>query len=143
MAFPIVKLYGTESIIDLFNRLSTGQFMTGVAAAVQDEASKIMEKSKQIVPLEDGILRGSATIQPVQISGQTFTIDMGYGGAASAYALVQHENMSYHHPGLHSHRKGQTGRSAKYLEKPMREGLNGIEQRLIKAVERYFAAAGI
>ena len=59
---------------------------------------------------------------------------MGYGGAASAYALVQHERTDYRHPG-----QGQ----AKYLEGPAKArapqlGRN-IARRLRKAMRRFRA----
>jgi hypothetical protein len=93
-----------------------------------------MRASKEQVPLRDGQLRGSGMVQEPQISGTNWSITMGYGGAASAYALIQHENLSFHHP--------QEGRKAKYLSDPFRDALPGIEDRMSEFVVRYFATGG-
>lgn len=138
-----VILHGADKILSVFNRIGEAGFMHGVAAAAFTEANDIMNKSKRLVPLEDGILRGSATIEPVEVSGQQFHVRMGYGGAAAAYALIQHENMAFHHPGLHSKRKGQVGRSAKYLETPVRQAAPTLERKLARIVMNYFALNGL
>lgn len=82
-----------------------------IDGALTLEAEAIMAVSKQIVPVDTGALRSSGFVaQPTQ-SGNTHQIDMGYGGAASDYAVIVHERLDTHHP------VGQ----AKYLEQPLRE----------------------
>jgi hypothetical protein len=140
MALFYVVLEGADDILDIFNSVGEGQFMRGVGAAVFAEANTIMNQSMRQVPLEDGILRGSATVEKPEISGQTFSIAMGYGGNASAYALIQHENLGFHHPGMHSKRKGQTGRKAKYLEDPVKDAAPNLEAKLARMVMNLFDA---
>jgi hypothetical protein len=77
------------------------------------EAHKIMTRSEPQVPFRDGILRGSATVGQPQISGPNASIKFGYGGAAKAYAAVQHERLDF------AHKVGK----AKYLEDPVIEHL--------------------
>lgn len=138
-----ITLHGVDTLVDVFNTVSTARFMEGVSAGVYDESIKIMNKSKRQVPLEDGILRSSATVNQPVTSGQLFSITMGYGGDASAYALIQHENLSFHHPGLHSKRKDQSGRKGKYLEDPVNESLPTLEARIAKSVLAYFIVNGL
>lgn len=140
-SFEII-LTGADTLIEIFNRVSTGTFMRGVASGVFEEANTIMRASKRMVPLEDGILRASATVEQPIISGQLFSITMGYGGDASAYALIQHENMSFHHPGLQSKRRNQTGRTAKYLETPVVVALPHLEAKIARSVLAYFLTNG-
>ena len=137
-----VTLRGAAELAAIFDSVGSGTFMRGIATGVFAEANRIMRVSKRMIPLEDGILRGSATIYPVVISGTHWEITMGYGGAASAYALLQHENLSFHHPGLKSKRKGQTGRHAKYLSEPVRMAVPTIEARLSRSVMNYFTPFG-
>ena len=72
-------------------------------------AEKIMTISKRLVPVDFGILKTSGLVEKPEKKGKKFMVTMGYGGAASAYALVQHENLSF------AHTVGQ----AKYLEEPL------------------------
>lgn len=76
--------------------------------SVQSELEQVLAASVQEVPVDLGILRGSGVTQ-VELHGSQVIGTIGYGGAASAYALKQHEHMGYSHPG---------GGKAKYLEDP-------------------------
>ena len=70
---------------------------------------EIMTESKQhYVPVDHGTLKGSGTVGMPQMKGTNVTVELGYGGDASDYAAVQHENLKYRH------KVGQ----AKYLEIP-------------------------
>jgi hypothetical protein len=80
----------------------------GALAALAVEAEHIMADSLRQVPVDTGVLRGSATVGQPVFRGGVASIDMGYGGAAKAYAWVQHERTDYRH----SHGK------AKFLEDP-------------------------
>lgn len=137
-----VTILGSDVLTGIFRQVGTGIFMRGVGQAVFEEGNRIMNESKRMVPLEDGPLRASGTVEPPVISGTHFSVTLGYGGAASAYALIQHENMSFRHPGRDSKRGGQTGRGAKYLEIPVQQAAPGIEARLANYVRAYFTPMG-
>jgi hypothetical protein len=91
--------------------------------SVRKAAMKVLEacaielkgRSQALCPVDSGTLRGSAV---VDVQGNTVTV--GYGGAASAYALVQHENLHFHHP------VGQD----KFLEQPFDEMVPEIIKRV-------------
>lgn len=97
-----------------------------LAAAVADEADAIMAESKRRAPVDTGTLRSSGTVAPVERQRGKVSVEMGYGGAASAYALVQHEEMGYNHP------VGE----AKFLERPLRERAPKVAGNLARRVRR-------
>jgi hypothetical protein len=98
-----------------------------IGAALYQEGQHIMTRSKsEFVPVDTGTLRASGQVTlPRQESGRV-VVELGYGGAASAYALVQHERMDFHHP------VGQ----AKYLEQPVNEAAAGFGQRIASRIGR-------
>jgi hypothetical protein len=80
-------------------------------------ANEIKSLSQERCPVDTGTLRGSA-----QLAREKSIIRVGYGGAASAYSIEQHENLNLHHP------VGQ----AKFLESAFDE-LKGRAKQFIKA----------
>lgn len=63
-----------------------------VAAAIYQEAERVMADSKQEAPVGvDGVLRASGFVKPPSDTGRRITAELGYGGAASGYALYVHE----------------------------------------------------
>lgn len=95
-----------------------------LASAMVDEADIIMEESKRRAPVDLGTLRASGVVLPPQRSGGSISIEMGYGGAASDYALRQHEETGWHH----------TVGEAKYLERPVLEHAPKMAGNLAKRV---------
>ena len=87
--------------------------------ALKQEAVILKGKSQALCPVESGTLRDSCVIDE-----QDGYVTVGYGGAASAYAARQHENMAYHHD------VGQ----AKFLEQPFTEMEEEIKEAVAKAV---------
>jgi hypothetical protein len=79
---------------------------------LMEEAQLVFRESQRIVPVKTGILRASGMIVPPRKKGTKWEVVIGYGGAASSYALEQHENLLYRH---------QEGKSAKYLEIPTQQ----------------------
>lgn len=96
-----------------------------LAEGLYTEANLIMTRSKaDFVPVDLGTLRGSGHVQDPETDRTKVTVTMGYGGAASAYALVQHERTDYHH----------TVGQAKYLEQPVLEAAGGLGNRIGRRV---------
>jgi len=97
------------------------RLLKGMEAGLYHEAERIMADSKtNYVPVDLGTLKGSGRVEQPTNDGQTIRVTLGYGGAASAYALVQHERLDYHH----------TVGQAKYLETPVMNAAHGLGQRL-------------
>lgn len=71
-----------------------------------------MDRSKtEFVPVKTGALKNSGRVTFPERSGNTWTVELIYGGPSAPYALTQHETPWY------QHRVGQW----KYLEQPMYE----------------------
>jgi hypothetical protein len=97
------------------------------AAALTVEGENIIAASKEIVPLDQGVLRASADAVGINVTsdGKKVTAQFGYGGAASSYAIIQHENPFFTHA---------EGRTWKYLEIPTMAAVDGMEARLADAL---------
>lgn len=58
----------------------------------------IMEEAKHRSPVDTGTLAGSGYVTLPERVGDTVAVEIGFGGPAEAYAVVQHEDLSYRHP---------------------------------------------
>lgn len=123
----VIELLGGDALVRLFAKSASPKTVQAVAQAVNEEAQIAFRNSQRIVPVDNAILKTSGTILPPIVSGTRVTVEMGYGGAASAYAMRQHEEMSYKHKG---------GKSAKYLENPVRDRIPNLEKRLYLRLQR-------
>lgn len=81
-----------------------------VAGGLYAAGSVIIKESKRRTPVLDGTLRGSGYVTEPQNIGRGVLVEIGHGGAASAYAVRQHEDLTLNHPG---------GGEAKFLENAM------------------------
>lgn len=102
---------------------------SGLSAALFQEAHEILNESKNQVPVYSGpprkgvipgALKNSGHVSLPQRTAHGTEVTIGYGGAAEAYAWVQHERRDF------KHRVGK----AKYLEDPMRAAAPGLAARL-------------
>ena len=83
-------------------------------------AQVILKHSQDVyVPFDEGDLKESAsmTVHP----GQYPSVSIGYGNAEVDYAVIQHENPLFEHPG---------GKSWKYLEKAVNDYESDIQTLL-------------
>ena len=95
------------------------------AAALYREAEAIMTASKEIVPVDQGILKGTGHVELPEVRGGAVEVVMGYGGPAAPYAIYVHEDVMLRH---------KPGQQAKYLEQPALEAAEGMEGRLADAL---------
>jgi hypothetical protein len=126
MADISVEWVGTDKLIQL---LATGgaKAVPALARALTEEAQDIFATSQMLVPVGDtGNLQSSGMVHPPSISGGQVIVEISYGGAARAYAEVQHENESYRH---------DPGRTAKYLQTPFEAALPGVSDNIAIRVE--------
>jgi hypothetical protein len=103
-----------------------------LAQELYREAEEIMGESKaHYVPVDTGVLAGTGHVKPPKIRrGSGAVVTMGYGGAAKAYAIVQHERLDYRH------NVGQ----AKYLEVPTLLAARGMGGRIGERLRLRIAA---
>lgn len=95
--------------------------------ALVQECQLVMLESQKQVPVMFGPLKGSATQRPPVRSGSTITIVLGYGGAASKYAVHVHNSPYEKHwtkPGTKSH----------FLSDPLQARLHNIEATLTERI---------
>lgn len=102
-----------------------------MANAIFVEAEMIMTASHPLVPVDLGVLRASAIVNQPKIKADGAEVTFGYGGAASDYALIQHERLDYHH---------EVGQ-AKYLEQPFMAATAGMKERIASSVRAQIIGA--
>lgn len=130
---PRITLVGADKVRD-FLALGGKVAVEVLVTVLRNESLLAFRNSQRMVPHATGVLRASGVVKPPEINGTHVEVQMGYGGAASAYALYQHENLSLNHPDPrndHSDPKGQ----AKYLETPVRDQVQGLSTRLRTELE--------
>jgi len=95
---------------------------TEFAATLYAEGLDIMAKSKRLVSVGDsGVLMASGEVHPPTIGPAGVEVRLTYGGAAQAYAVIQHERLDYRHA---------EGRQAKYLEQPVLAAKRTLAKRM-------------
>ncbi len=118
-----VEIQGADVLAQRLKELG----VTGLriaAQALHAEAEMIMSESKsRYVPVDTGVLRASGYVMQPAVDRDGAEVRMGYGGAAEAYALEQHERLDYRH---------SVG-GPKYLERPLLEAAKGMTARLAQA----------
>jgi hypothetical protein len=92
-----------------------------IAAALVQEGETIRRESQARVPVDLGTLKNSAYVAPPVIAGDRVSVEIGYGGAAAAYAEPVHERLHDRHP---------NGGGPKYLESVINEHEAGFSERI-------------
>lgn len=98
-----------------------------VVATMYQQGEMTMSASQKIVPVDTGTLKDSKF---VRVNGNT--VELGYGGAASAYAWEVHENLAMRHA---------KGKSAKFLQIPLQQRAKIIQQAVELAVKKAISGA--
>lgn len=84
------------------------------------EGEGVMAQSKELVPVDKGVLRSSGHVQLPKRIGNQVVVTMGYGGPAAGYAVKVHEDLQAFH---------KVG-GAKYLSLPFNQAMRGLARRL-------------
>lgn len=90
-----------------------------LAGALYEEGESIRAESQERVPVDTGVLKNSAFVA-TEGQGDSFAVQVGYGGAAAEYAVVQHEDMTLRHD----------DGGPKFLENPALEHAKDMGERL-------------
>ncbi|AYD87357.1 minor tail protein [Microbacterium phage ValentiniPuff] len=85
----VIKLTGDEALNAILAK-GRSQVAIVVGQALAEEARVVMRESLQEVPVRDGFLKASSEVKPPKFSNGLVKVTMGYGGAASKYALIVH-----------------------------------------------------
>lgn len=105
-------------------------------AALRLEAEQVMTRSKRdFVPIDLGALRASGNVGPVEKKGKDLEVTLSFGGQSAPYALAVHEHPSVHSPPSWRGtvvRFSPPGRGPKYLERPLKDAIEGMEDRIAR-----------
>lgn len=94
-----------------------------LGAALFKEGSRIMARSKELVPVDTGLLRSTGTVFPPVEKGDKVTVVIAYG---TNYGLPVHERLDVFHP---------TGQ-AKFLTRAMQEAAPGFSERIAASMRK-------
>lgn len=113
------RITGIDEGVASLDRLDARVVPT-VTGSLYRSGEHVMTQSKeQYVPVDTGTLRSSGTVQ-VETTETAVQVHLGFGGAASDYALAVHEtNKAY-----------KAGRSWQYLRIPLNAELPEINRRM-------------
>lgn len=131
-----------EGLDELQKRLkkSGDDAVRDLARGLTVEAEQIMTEAKRRTPVDQGTLRGSGHVRAPHIRGTRAEVVLGFGGAASAYALAVHEHPSRHSPPSW---RGKTinwnaaGTGPKFLEGPVNEAGRGFGNRVARHLDLF------
>lgn len=127
-----MQLTGVKELKAKLGKISGPELTLAIERGLYLAAEEIMTASKQIVPLDLGTLRGSGHVKPPVSMGGHTEVELGYGGAASAYAIIQHERTDFRHTG---------GRQAKYLERPLLDAIPQMSAILGRPIKTHLSRA--
>ena len=94
--------------------------------AIYAEAALALLESKELVPVDTSALKQSGNLRPISVQGNAVEVVIGYGGVAAPYAVEVHENLEARH---------KPGKSAKFLEIPVKRRVAGLGTRIVDAVQ--------
>lgn len=124
-----VKVDGLQ---ELLTALTTSGFdVTGIVAnALKEEADEAFLLTQAVVPVRDGILKGSGLVEMPVVRGTSVETSIRYGGGAADYAIYVHEI-----PPSSGGRWGTGNKHApptryKYLEYPVKLYSRGMGERM-------------
>ena len=108
-----------------------------MAGPLKLEAELIMTKAKKLTPVDLGTLRASGHVKKPVITRKTAKVLLGFGGAASAYALAVHEHPSRSSPSSWRGGVSFTSGGPKYLERPVKEARKGFGRRVARHLDLF------
>ena len=121
-----ISLTGAKEVKAVLARL-IARAPQELGGALYREAESIMTSAKAITPVDTGVLKGSGHVQIPKVLGTQVSVELGFGGAASGYAVYVHEDPNARHTPPTQY---------KYLEQPVRAAESGMLARLAKDLER-------
>ncbi len=108
-----------------------------IAGPLRLEAEEIMTKAKRNTPVDLGTLRSSGHVRKPVFKGKTVSVTLGFGGAASAYALAVHEHPSRYSPPTWRGGVSFTSGGPHFLSRPMKEARKGLGRRLARNMKLF------
>lgn len=115
-----VKMKGAKSSARNIENMTKAARQAFFEQMVEIANAILIRSQTKYVPVLSTTLRDSGAVSASP--GRYPVVEIGFGGAAASYALVQHENLWFHHPG---------GKKAKYLELAVKD----FEPKIAKALD--------
>lgn len=122
----VISLTGDEALRAILAQGRANVAKT-VGKALQEEARIVMRASLQQVPVRDGFLKASGEVKEPKFSNGVIKVTMGYGGAASEYAL-------YVHNSPYEKRWTKSGTKSHFLSDPLAEAVPQISAGLARRI---------
>lgn len=96
------------------------KFPDDARRALHDEAADVLAASQEVVPVETGALKATGRIAEVETPDKEIAVAVTYGDETVQYAAAVHE----------------VGPSEKYLERPLRDAVQGMNTRIAERIQR-------
>lgn len=125
-----VKVKGLSKVLANIKKASR-RVDAAALSAVYVAGNVIMTEAKRRAPLDRGDLRGSGYVTLPQKLGDKVRSEVGFGGPAAAYAVIQHERTEFRH---------DIG-EAKYLERAIAAKRDQAFKQAARAAKRAFNTA--
>jgi len=127
-----VDFDGVSQLGAMFDKLAGKGMEPIVNRALVQVSQNVLNASKAIVPVDTGTLKNSGRVEKPKSEGSLTTVEITYGGAASQYALIVHENPSATHKG---------GQTYHYLKIPFDAATPTFERDIKERLLKYLRAA--
>lgn len=121
-----IQLIGMDKLVDVLSQAGP-KAVPALKQAMAEETQLMFRDSQRVVPVETGTLRRSGVLEQPKERNKDIEVIIGYGGAATAYALKQHEDLSLRH---------KEGKTAKYLENPVKARVPSFEKSIRQRIVR-------
>ncbi len=125
-----VKLTGLKQIRRNMMKILRQNAPAAARTFLYSAGNEIMEESRKRAPVDSGDLRRSAYVTIPKTTGDKTEFEFGYGGAAAAYAIPQHERTEL------SHRQGE----AKFLDNAVSSEMAGARRIALRKAKRAFVS---
>jgi hypothetical protein len=130
------RLEGLEKLLARLKPAPT-KATVQLGGALNLEGELIMTKAKRRTPVDLGTLRASGFVTEPKLSRNKARVILGFGGAASSYALAVHEHPSRHSPPSWSQGVDFTVGGPQYLRTPVKNAQKGIGRRLARHLDLF------
>ena len=119
------QLVGTREMVARIEEVAKDA-RKAIDRAVYKFGNTEMREMKRLVPVDTGTLKDSGYVEKPKRDGSRVMLELGFGGAAEAYALYVHEDLDAFHE------NGQ----AKFVEMPLSESAPFFAERVGNDVKR-------
>lgn len=128
------SLEETLAALGVRARQAVGAALYGIGQEI------ITDAQEHYVPVDLGVLKDSGMVGEPEYSAGEIAVSMGFGGAASDYAIAVHEHLSEHSPvswkaaEASGHGVHFTVGGPKYLERPFLDKAPHVDDELADAL---------